>query len=387
MLAYFDCFSGISGDMTLAAMIDAGLDPDFLRDQLSLLGLDGWSLNVRRSSRHGLSGIRFEVEVFQDQPHRDYREIRNLVTKSGIRDRPKELALDIFDALAEAEAHVHGVEKDHVHFHEIGAVDSIVDIVGTAVGFVALEIKRMVCSPIPVNRGFVKTDHGLLPTPAPATLEILKNIPVKGVGSPIELVTPTGAAIVKILASEFDAYPAFIPTSVGYGLGRSDPSEFPNALRIAIGKECEGAMSRDQVGLLECQVDDLDPRVLGSLMDLLLSKGALDVTFTSMQMKKNRPGVGIAVVVQPNRVEDFARVLLTETTTLGVRVSRSERIILARTSETADTSLGPIRVKVIDGPDGTKERRPEFDDAKAAAERLGRPVLEIIRILDRELNN
>ncbi len=386
MLAYFDCFSGISGDMTLAAMIDAGLDPDFLRDQLSLLGLDGWSLNVRRSSRRGLSGVRFEVEVFQDQPHRDYQDIRNLIAKSGIEDRPKNLALDIFDALAEAEAHVHGVEKDHVHFHEIGAVDSIVDIVGTAVGFEALEITRMVCSPIPVNRGFVKTDHGLLPTPAPATLEILKNVPVKGVESSIELVTPTGAAIVKTLASEFDAYPGFIPTSVGYGLGRSDPSEFPNALRIAIGKEREGTISRDQVGLLECQVDDLDPRVLGSLMDLLLSKGALDVTFTPMQMKKNRPGVGIAVVVQPHSVEDFARVLLTQTTTLGVRVSHSERILLPRTSETADTSLGPVRVKVVERADGTKERRPEFDDARAAAERSGRPVIEVIRMLDRELN-
>ena len=386
MLAYFDCFSGISGDMTLAAMIDAGLDPDFLHDRLSLLGLDGWSLKVRRSSRRGLSGVRFEVDVFQDQPHRDYQDIRNLIAKSGIEDRPKNLALDIFDVLAEAEAHVHGVEKDHVHFHEIGAVDSIVDIVGTAVGFEALEITRMVCSPIPVNRGFVKTDHGLLPTPAPATLEILKNVPVKGVESSIELVTPTGAAIVKTLASEFDAYPGFIPTSVGYGLGRSDPSEFPNALRIAIGKEREGTISRDQVGLLECQVDDLDPRVLGSLMDLLLSKGALDVTFTPMQMKKNRPGVGIAVVVQPDRVEDFAKVLLTQTTTLGVRVSRSERILLPRTSETADTSLGPIRVKVVERPDGTKERRAEFDDARAAAERLRRPVIEVIRVLDRELN-
>jgi uncharacterized protein (TIGR00299 family) protein len=373
--------------MTLAAMIDAGLDPDFLRDQLSLLGVDGWSLNVRRSSRRGLSGVRFEVEVLQDQPHRDYRDIRNLITKSRIQDRPKSLALDIFDVLAEAEAHVHGVEKDHVHFHEIGAVDSIVDVVGTAVGFVALEIERMVCSPVPLSRGFVKTDHGTLPTPAPATMEILRNVPVRGVESPIELVTPTGAAIAKTMASEFGAYPCFVPTSVGYGLGRSDPSEFPNALRIALGKESEGTIGRDQVGLLECQVDDLDPRVLGSLMDSLLAKGALDVTFTSMQMKKNRPGVGIAAVVQPNRVEEFARFLLTQTTTLGVRVSRPERIVLPRTSETADTSLGPIRVKVVERPDGTRERRPEFDDAKAAAERLGKSPLEIIKLLDRELNN
>ena len=386
MLAYFDCFSGISGDMTLAAMIDAGLDPGFLTNQLSMLHLDGWSLKADRSSRHGLSGVRLEVEVTQHQPHRNYKDIRKMIGESGIQDRAKNLALEIFDVIAEAEARIHGVEKDHVHFHEIGAVDSIVDVVGTAVGFQALGIERMICSPVPVNRGFVKTAHGMLPTPAPATLEILKNVPVKGVEASIELVTPTGAAIAKTLASEFGPYPSFVPRSIGYGLGRSDPHEFPNALRISIGHETDIAVDRDQVGLLECQVDDLDPRVLGALMDLLFSRGALDVTFSSLQMKKNRPGTAITVITPPDHAEDFARLLLAHTTTLGVRVSQSERVLLPRTSETVDTTLGPIRVKVVERGDGMKDRRPEFDDIRAAAERLDRPIFEIMKILERELN-
>ena len=386
MLAYFDCFSGISGDMTLAAMIDAGLDAGFLKNQLSMLQLDGWSLRVEKSSRHGLSGVRLEVDVTQHQPHRNYEHIRKMIGESRIQDRAKNRALEIFDVIAEAEARIHGVEKDHVHFHEIGAVDSIIDIVGTAVGFEALEIEKMICSPVPVNRGFVKTAHGMLPTPAPATLEILKNVPVKGVEASIELVTPTGAAIAKTLASEFGPYPSFVPQSIGYGLGRSDPHEFPNALRITIGHESGAAVGRDQVGVLECQVDDLDPRVLGSLMDLLLSKGALDVTYSPVQMKKNRPGTAITVITPSNHVEDFARLLLSHTTTLGVRVSRSDRILLPRTSETVDTSLGPMRVKVIERADGMKDRRPEFDDVRAAAERLDRPVFEIMKLLERELN-
>jgi uncharacterized protein (TIGR00299 family) protein len=386
MLAYFDCFSGISGDMTLAAMIDAGLDTDFLTNQLSMLHLDGWSLKVDRSSRHGLSGVRCDVEVTEHQPHRNYKHIRAMIGESGIQERAKNRALDIFDVIAEAEARIHGAEKDHVHFHEIGAVDSIIDIVGTAVGFEALGIERMICSPVPVNRGFVKTAHGMLPTPAPATLEILKNVPVKGVEASIELVTPTGAAIAKTLASEFGPYPSFVPQSIGYGLGRSDPHEFPNALRITIGHESEAAVGRDHVGVLECQIDDLDPRVLGAMMDLLLARGALDVTFSSVHMKKNRPGTAITVITPPNHVEDFARLLLSHTTTLGVRVSQSERILLPRTSEMVDTTLGPIRVKVIERADGMKDRRPEFDDVRAAAERLDRPVFEIMKILERELN-
>jgi pyridinium-3,5-bisthiocarboxylic acid mononucleotide nickel chelatase len=386
MLAYFDCFSGISGDMTVAALIDAGLDPAFLKDQLSLLDVHGWSFHVRRSSRHGISGVRFEVDEGSGHHSRSYKQVRGLIENADIVDAARDKALHIFEVLAQAEARVHGVEKDDVHFHEIGAVDSIVDVVGAAVGVTALGIDRIVCAPLPFSRGFVTTAHGILPTPAPATVEILKGVPVRGVDSPIELVTPTGAGIVKALASEFGPFPPFVPLKIGYGLGRSDPVEFPNALRIVLGEETPRNLARDQVGVIQCQVDDLDPRVLGALMDLLISSGALDVTFGPVQMKKNRPGTGITVIVRPEDIPKLSQLLLDHTTTIGVRVSYSDRIVLERSAEVVSTSLGPVRVKVISRTDGVTERRVEFDDVRDIAERLKKPAREVLRLLEREVD-
>ncbi len=386
MLAYFDCFSGISGDMTVAALIDVGLDPMFLKDQLSLLNVHGWSFQVQRSSRHGIAGVRFEVDEGHGHHSRNYRQVRGLIESAEIADAAKTRALHIFEVLAQAEGRVHGVEMDEVHFHEIGAVDSIVDVVGAAVGVTALGIDKIVCSPLPLSRGFVSTAHGILPTPAPATAEILKGVPVQGVESPIELVTPTGAGIVKALASEFGAFPPFVPSKIGYGLGRSDPVEFPNALRVVLGEESPRNLNRDRVGVIECQVDDLDPRVLGSLMDLLISNGALDVTFGPVQMKKNRPGTGITAIVRPEEIPKVSRLLLDHTTTLGVRVSYSDRIVLDRSAEVIGTSFGPVRVKVISRADGSTERRVEFDDVKNIAERLNKPARQVLRLLEREVD-
>ncbi|MGO9570851.1 MAG: nickel pincer cofactor biosynthesis protein LarC [Desulfomonilaceae bacterium] len=386
LLAYFDCFSGISGDMTLAALIDLGLDQDYLSDQLATLKLGGYSLNIRRSSRRGISGIRFDVEVVAQQPHRGYRDIRDLIEQSGIHETAKIRSLEIFEVIAQAEARVHGTTKEEVHFHEVGAVDSIIDIVGAAVGIHRLGISEIICSPLPLSRGFVETAHGTIPTPAPATLEILEGVPVRGVECPIELVTPTGAAIARALTSGFGPYPSFVPLKTGYGLGKSDPQQFPNALRVTLGREADHPLSRDQVSVVECQVDDLDPRVLGDLMELLLSRGALDVTFTSVQMKKNRPGTLVSAVIAPPLIREISEILLTHTTTLGVRVSYADRIVLERRSETVQTSLGPVRVKVVGLFDGRTEKRPEFDDVRAIARRTGRPSREILLILDRELS-
>jgi pyridinium-3,5-bisthiocarboxylic acid mononucleotide nickel chelatase len=386
MLAYFDCFSGISGDMTVAALIDAGLDPTFLKDQLSLLDVQGWSFQVRRSSRHGISGLRFEVDEGHGHHSRNYKQVRGLIENAGIADVARDKALRIFEVLARAEAHVHGVEKDDVHFHEIGAVDSIVDVVGAAVGVTALGIDRIICAPLPFSRGFVSTAHGILPTPAPATVEILKGVPVRGVDSPIELVTPTGAGIVKALASEFGPFPPFVPSKIGYGLGRSDPVEFPNALRVVLGEENPRNLGRDQVGVIQCQVDDLDPRVLGALMELLMGSGALDVTFGPVQMKKNRPGTSITAIVRPEDIPKISQLLLEHTTTIGVRVSYSDRIVIERSAEVASTSLGPVRVKVISRTDGVTERRVEFDDVRDIAERLQKPVRDVLRQLEREVD-
>lgn len=386
LLAYFDCFSGISGDMTLAALIDLGLEQDYLREQLATLKLDGYSLNIRRSSRRGLSGIRFEVEAAADQPHRGYRDIRDLIEQSDIHETAKVRALEIFEVLAQAEAHVHGTTKEEVHFHEVGAVDSIIDIVGAAIGTHRLGIDKIICSPLPLSRGFVETAHGTIPTPAPATLQILKGVPVRGIECPIELVTPTGASIACALASEFGPYPSFIPLKTGYGLGKSDPQQFPNALRVTLGLEADHPLNCDRVAVVECQVDDLDPRVLGDLMELLLSRGALDVTFTAVQMKKNRPGTLISAVIPPAMIRGISEILLTHTTSLGVRVSYADRIVLGRKSETVRTSLGPVRVKVVELFHGRCERRPEFDDVREIARQTGRPSREILAILERELN-
>jgi uncharacterized protein (TIGR00299 family) protein len=386
MLAYFDCFAGISGDMTVAALIDLGLDQDYLAAQLATLNLSAYSLKVWRSKRGGLAGVRFEVEIESDQPHRTYKEIRNIIEECGIEQSPKAKALEILELLAVAESRVHGVDKEDVHFHEVGAVDSIIDIVAAAVGVHRLGINRVICSPLPLSRGLVRTDHGTIPTPAPATLEILKDVPVLGFDAPMEMVTPTGAAIARTFASGFGDYPDFVPLKTGYGLGKSDPEAFPNALRIVMGEEAEKSLRMEKIGVVDCAVDDLDPRVLGDLMELLLSVGALDVRFTPTQMKKNRPGTLITVLVSPEQVTEMSRILLTHTTTLGVRVSNSKRIAIPRSSEIVRTSFGEVRVKVVEMPEGRRERRVEFDEVRAIARRTGQPTRRILSTLESELN-
>ncbi|MCA1960217.1 MAG: nickel pincer cofactor biosynthesis protein LarC [Desulfomonile sp.] len=384
MLAYFDCFAGISGDMTLAAFIDLGLQEAYLRDQLSRLDLSGYTLRIGRSHRRGLAGVHLDVEVAHGHPHRSYREIRRIIEDSSVEDAAKATALKIFERVATAEAHVHGMDRNEVHFHEVGAVDSIIDVVGAAVGAHALGIGRVICSPLPLSRGFVQTCHGTLPTPAPATMEILKGAVVRGSDASIELVTPTGAAIACTLAAKFGPYPSFVPLKTGYGLGKSDPEEFPNALRIVLGEESE-SVTTDCVTELTCSVDDLDPRVLGDLMDVLFARGALDVAFTPVQMKKGRPGTLITVLAHPDLTGELSQVMLSHTTTLGVRVSQRERVVLRRKSETVRTSFGDIRVKAVHLPDGRWERRPEFEDVREIARRTGRPAREILSAIDREL--
>jgi len=384
MLAFFDCFAGISGDMTVAALIDLGLEEEYLTDQLKRLDLAGYALRVGRSRRRCLAGVHFQVEVAGDQPHRSYGAIRRIIEDSSIDDAAKATALKMFELVATAEGHVHGVPKDDVHFHEVGAVDSIIDVVGAALGVHRLGIDRVVCSPLPLSRGFVPTCHGTLPTPAPATLEIIKGAVVRGSDASIELVTPTGAAIACALADEFGPYPSFVPLKTGYGLGTSDPEEFPNALRIVIGNE-PSAVTTDRVGELSCTVDDLDPRLLGDLMDVLFSRGALDVTYTPVHMKKGRPGTIVTVLAPPELSGELSHVLLTHTTTLGVRLANRERMVLRRRLEHAQTSFGDVRVKMVRLPDGRWERRAEFDDVREIARRTGRPAREILSALDREL--
>jgi uncharacterized protein (TIGR00299 family) protein len=370
--------------MTVAALIDLGLDPARLEAGLRSLGPLGARLKVWKDSRKGVSGTRFDVEVESNPPRRSYEDIRGLIGNSGLASGAKTRALSIFDLLAEAEARVHGVNKSDVHFHEIGAVDSIVDVVCVAVGFDELSVTRTACSPLPLGRGFVATSHGRLPIPAPATLELLKGVPVIPSDEDVELVTPTGAAIVRALARKFGDWPEFSPMRIGYGLGKSDRAETPNVLRIILG-ETEPHWTEDSVTVLETALDDVDPRLLGNLMDDLFAAGARDVFFSAVQMKKNRPATLVKVLLDPEKTGEIAAMLFQSTSTLGARVSKSRRLVLPRRSFSLETSFGAVRVKEVTMPDGRKELRPEFDDVREIARTRGVSAREILQALEREL--
>lgn len=386
MLAYFDCFSGIAGDMAIAAMLDIGLDLALLRETLSGLEVDRYELKAYRSSRQGISGTRFEVEPLDHGPHRRWRSIRNILESSALPESVKSRSLRIFANLAAAEARVHGVDMEDIHFHEVGAIDSIIDIVGFCVGLDALGIEEVISSPLPLNLGHTNSAHGRIPLPAPATLELLKDTPVRGAFSDIELVTPTGAAIIKTLASGFGPYPAFTPRRIGYGLGSSDPEGFPNGLRLVLGERRPGIGHRDEVVKLETNIDDLDPRILGHLMDKLLALPCLDVAFLPIHMKKNRPGTMVTVLVDPDLANDAAELILSHTTSLGVRAQVMGRFTLQRDVLFQDTSVGRIRIKSVALPDNSIEKRPEFDDLVKISDETGEPVRELLLRLERELN-
>lgn len=368
-IAYLDCFSGISGDMMLGALLDLGLDEDRLREGLSALPLSGYRVEVSRESRQGMAGTRVQVIVDEaSQPHRHYRDIRSLIDQSPLPDAIRELAGDIFQRVARAEATVHGVPEERVHFHEVGAVDSIVDIVGAALGLHALGIRRCYVSSLPLGGGFVRCAHGVLPVPAPATLEILKGMRVRDLAVEAELVTPTGAAIAAALAGP--GHPAPPPMRVlgtGYGAGKRDLPH-PNLLRVVLAEGAAG-YEEDDVQVIETQMDDLQPEVYGHLMERLLQSGALDVYLVPVQMKKGRPGVLVRVIADPADTLRISELLFRETTTLGVRLSRSRRVKLQRRAGTVSTVFGPVQVKIVEGPclEGP-EVRPEYEACRRVAE-------------------
>ncbi len=387
MLAYFDCFAGIAGDMTVAAFLDLGLDEALLRSRIASLGITPPKLSIGRSKRLGIAGVTFDVEATGPQPHRHYEDIKSIIGNAGLPAQPERIALTILDYLAEAEAQVHGVPVDQVHFHEVGAVDSIVDVIAVATGIEALQIERVISSPLPLGRGFIDSAHGRIPNPAPATVALLRGVPVYGIETSMELVTPTGAAIVRCLADDYGHVPACKPLRIGYGLGNANPKEFPNALRVILAEEQDLHMKRDRVAVLRSQVDDLDPRILGHVMDALLARGVLDVTFSAVQMKKNRPGVLITVIVPPRLVDDTTHFLLTNTTTLGVRVSYEDRTVLNRSPATRDSSFGPLQVKIVDACDGGQEIRPEFAEVLRLARQTGLSPRRILQVLEREFKS
>jgi len=378
---YLDPFSGISGDMCLGLLVDFGLDPAALEADLQALPVDGWRLVTRPEQRHGLGGTRVEVLVDARQPHRTWRDIDAMLSGSTLAAPVRERSRRIFRRLGEAEAKVHRVDLDQVHFHEVGAVDAIVDIVGTASGLHRLQIGEILCAPLPLSQGLVRGSHGALPLPAPATLELLRGAPVRDAGSDRELVTPTGAAIAVEIAC-FGQLPAMTVERIGYGVGGWELADRPNLLRGILGRStaAEG-LEQDQVTVIETHIDDSLPEVLGTLLERLLEAGALDAAFTPRQMKKNRPGVTLTVVAPPALADRLAQQVLRESSAIGVRLHDVRRLKLRREIRTIDTPLGPAAVKLVYDGDTLLRVAPEHAACVALTNSSGRPLAEVYRLV------
>jgi pyridinium-3,5-bisthiocarboxylic acid mononucleotide nickel chelatase len=384
-ILYFDCGAGISGDMTVAALLELGVPLELLQGELARLPLphSSYSLDVERVKRQGIMATRFHVHVGEHQPHRHYTDIAGMIESSSLAAGIKERAQRVFYRLAEAEARVHGVELGHVHFHEVGAVDSIVDIVGTAIGLDFLGVTEIHASSLPLGSGWVETAHGRLPVPAPATAELLKGMPVHGESGPGERVTPTGAAILAALATGFGTAPSMRLLNVGCGAGSREFPDVPNILRLVLGEK-DDTLQQDDVMVAETHIDDMNPEILGFLMERLLEKGALDVSFSPLQMKKNRPGIKLTILSSPTHLDELARLVLTETTSAGIRYYPARRLKLERAEEERATSLGPVRVKVFRDAAGMLRVAPEFEECRRLAIALRLPLLKVYQIIERE---
>ena len=384
-VAYLDCFSGISGDMLLGALIDAGVSVDALQAELTKLPLDGWSLRTERVQRAGIAATKAHVDLAESpQPHRRLPDILALFEASTLDRTDREQAAKIFRLLADAESRVHRVAAEEIDFHEVGAVDAIIDVVGGVVALRLLRVERLYCSMLPAGGGTARSAHGELPVPAPATLELMAmaNVPMAASAGDraMEMVTPTGAAIVAALAS-FER-PAMQIESVGYGAGGRDPEGWPNVLRVWVGDAIEPA--RPAMLLIETNIDDMNPEIFGYVQELLFAAGAADVWFQPIQMKKNRPGVTLSVLCGADREEAIAGVLLRETSTLGVRVSPVSRHEAQRESLEFESSLGPAAVKVKRLPGEPPRIAPEYESCRGIADARGLPLSEVYRIIERE---
>ena len=378
---YFDCFSGISGDMTLAALLDLGVPKKHLVSELAKLSLSNYRIQISAALCHGISGKRLRVITAPEKKghhhhhHRTLVDIQKMITASTLSARVKEGSLAVFERLAQAEARVHCKKPSEVHFHEVGAVDSIVDIVGAVIALEYLDVQHITASALPLGGGFVTCEHGTLPVPAPATVLLLKDIPVYDNGVRAELVTPTGAALISTFAAAFGAMPAMSIQAVGYGAGNREHETIPNMLRVIKG-EMQTPGMQDRVCVLEATIDDMSPEWAGFAMEKLLEAGALDVAFIPAQMKKNRPGVLLTVVSRPEDRHLLGAAILEHTTTAGVRMHAAERMTLARETAVVTTRLGPVRAKVLHAPDG-KRFVPEYEACARLARKKSLPLREI----------
>ncbi len=376
-IVYFDCVAGASGDMILGSLVALGAPLAEIERRLKALPLDGFSLVESRVERHGFEALQLRVEARETKSHRHFTEIRRLLEGADLPPRVLARALGTFEVLGRAEAEAHKVPLEKVHFHEVGAVDAIVDIAGTAWALELLEVDRCHASVIPQGRGFVRAAHGVLPVPAPATLRILEGIPVRATEIEAELTTPTGAALLRSLCETIGEPVGIRPRKTGIATGTMDLKERPNILRAVLGEPlvAEGAGS---VEVLETTIDDMNPQLYGHLSEALFESGALEVFLTPVQMKKGRPGVLVTALCDPRRSMAVMERLFAESTTIGIRVRREGRVELRRSVRDVETPLGRIRVKSVVLPSGEERLVPEYEDLRRVAAARGRPLIEIM---------
>jgi len=381
-IAYFNCFSGISGDMTVGALLDAGLKVETLEKELKKLGLSGYQIEVNKVVKKGISATQFKVKIKEEGVERRFKDILNILEKSKLDEEIKKETKKIFFNIAQAESKIHRKDIDKIHFHEIGGLDSIIDITSAVIGIKTLGIEEIHSSALPVGKGFVKCAHGVIPVPAPATLELLKNIPTYSGGIESEMITPTGAAIIGTLAKSFRERPLMKVERIGYGAGEKEFT-IPNLLRVSIGEKIlkdenlkDGYVS-DKAVLIETNIDDMNPEFYDYIMDQLFSQGALDVFLTPIQMKKNRPAHMLSIIVYEQNLKEILEVLFSESTTLGVRIREIKRLRLTQQNFIAETKYGKIKVKVGIFKGEIKNIAPEYKDCKKMAKQHQVPLKEV----------
>jgi uncharacterized protein (TIGR00299 family) protein len=377
---YFDCFAGASGDMILGALVGVGVDPRTLTEQLALLGVAGYEVSFETVDRSGISSTRAHVLTAHEHAHRHLGDILKIIYASRLSDSVKDRAALIFSRLAEAEARVHNVAVEQIHFHEVGALDAIIDVVGACIGFELLRVERFACSALHVGSGMVEMAHGRFPIPPPAVAELLKDAPVYSSDIVGELVTPTGAAIISTVCREFGRLPRMKIERTGYGAGKREYQKFPNALRLIVGDDAQAESSTDEsLIVVETNIDDMSPQIYGHVMDEALRRGALDCYFAPVQMKKNRPGVLISILCRPMLRDAMCELLLAETTTLGVRFFEVQRRALEREIIKVETEFGAIDVKVARLDGRVVKEMPEYEQCRAAAEKASVPLQMVER--------
>lgn len=383
-IAYGDLIGGVSGDMFLAALLDLGLPLNHLRSELSKIATLRYKLAATKKTVHGIRATQFRVICAKKEPERSWKQIRDLIRQSTLENDVKERGLQIFSRLAEAEAKIHGVPVDRVHFHEVGATDSIVDIMAAAIGCHQLKFDALHFSAIPLGRGVSKSRHGPLPLPGPATLELLKGLPVVWTTLESETVTPTGAAIITALGAGFDSQPRITVEQIGYGAGQKEFADRPNLFRLVVGTD-EAPWKQEEMLVIETNIDDMNPEFYDYVIERLFTAGARDVFLSAIQMKKNRPGTLLRVIAEPSNREKIAKIMFRETSTIGLRYYPVNRMILKRATKKVKTRFGPVRVKIVEEPDGTKRATPEYDDLKrvAAAKKIPLKLLheEVVKSL------